>query len=207
MGIKQGTRKMKAEETKKKIFESAVAMFKERGFENISVDSIVETAGVSKGTFYVHYKSRHALIADYVNTLDLDYEHYFSTLVPGIEPSKMLLLVTGKIIDTLVDVIGYELIKIIYEAHITRTIDTDSLLGYNRKLYQIYRQIVSLGVKQGVFRQDIDMETVANHFVMSIRGITYEWCIRYPTVDLKEEVLKHCDLLLQGISKMTKGVS
>jgi len=55
-------RKLKAIETRKKIYTSAEQLFKKHGFENVSVDSIVEMANVSKGSFYVHFDSKNALI-------------------------------------------------------------------------------------------------------------------------------------------------
>jgi hypothetical protein len=40
---------------------------------------------------------------------------------------------------------------------------------------------------------------LANHLVLAIRGITFEWCIRYPDYNLREECIKHMDILLRGI--------
>lgn len=36
-------------------------------------------------------------------------------------------------------------------------------------------------------------------FIMAIRGLTYEWCIRYPDFDFKKEAQAHFWLLLDGI--------
>jgi hypothetical protein len=43
-------------------------------------------------------------------------------------------------------------------------------------------------------------DELSQHFVMTFRGLCYEWCIRYPEFDLKEQVLKHFKLLLDGIT-------
>ena len=63
--------------------QSAAKLFKKYGFADVSVDSIVEKAGVSKGTFYVHFDSKDALIvaltADYVNELDFDYKSFLDS--------------------------------------------------------------------------------------------------------------------------------
>ena len=199
MNVKKGnSRILRAAETKKRIYESALELFKRDGLST-SVDSIVEMAGVSKGAFYVHYESKLSLIIDYVNTLDLGYADYFSSLPSDTKPSVMLILVTEKISDVIENNIGFDLIKLIYEAQITKTINTDTQLSYNRKLYQIYNQIIKLGVQQGEFKATINIESVSNHFIMSIRGMTYEWCIRFPNFDLKDEILKHFGLLLSGI--------
>ena len=54
-------RTLQAVETKKKIFEAARQLVIKHGIENVSVDSIVEAATVSKGAFYVHFESKDAL--------------------------------------------------------------------------------------------------------------------------------------------------
>ena len=134
MNVKKGnSRILRAAETKKRIYESALELFKRDGLST-SVDSIVEMAGVSKGAFYVHYESKLSLIIDYVNTLDLGYADYFSSLPSDTKPSVMLILVTEKISDVIENNIGFDLIKLIYEAQITKTINTDTQLSYNRKL-------------------------------------------------------------------------
>lgn len=194
-------KKLQAIETKKRIYESALELFKDVGFEHMSVDSIVEKAGVAKGTFYVHYESKFSLIEEYVNNMDLDYEDYFSSLSPEIKPSALLTSVTEKIADLLVNRIGYDVIKIIYQAQLTRTFNLDSLLNNDRRLYLIYRRIILRGIEQGEFKATVDIVTIANHCVMSIRGMTYEWCIRFPYFNLKEEILQHFGLLLTGIKK------
>lgn len=195
---KAGSRILKAAETKKRIYESALALFKRDGF-GTSVDSIVELAGVSKGSFYVHYESKLSLIIDYVNTLDLGYADFFASLPSDIKPSAMLIRVTEKITDVIINDIGIDLIKLIYKAQITKTINLDIQLSYDRKVYQIYNQIIMLGVEQGEFKATLDIASVSNHCIMSIRGMTFEWCIRFPDFNYKDEVAKHIDLLLSGI--------
>ena len=197
---KASSRILKAAETKKRIYESALLLFKRDGF-GASVDSIVAMAGVSKGSFYVHFKSKFSLIIDYINDLDLGYADFFTSLPADIKPSAMLIRVTEKIADVIINDIGIDLIKLSYEAQITKTINIDIQLSYDRKVYQIYQQIIKLGVQQGEFKATINTDSVSRHCIMSIRGITYEWCIRFPDFDLKDETLRHFELLLSGIKK------
>ena len=54
------------------------------GFDNVSVDRIVEEAGL-QGTFYVHLKQRTTydiLISDYVRKVDMDYQAFIDTFSP-----------------------------------------------------------------------------------------------------------------------------
>ena len=77
-------RQQKAIETKKKIYEAAKHLAMAHGIENVSVDSIVEAAGVSKGAFYVHFESKDTLVAtlinEYTNIADLDYKSFLLSI-------------------------------------------------------------------------------------------------------------------------------
>ena len=194
-------RKTKGVETKNKIYESAAQLFKQHGFDNVSVDSIVEKAGVSKGTFYVHFSNKNALIGDFVENLNLDYEAYTENLPDNLSASEMLIIVAGKIADNISDLIGYDLMKIVYVAQVNRQINNRALLGHRIKIQAIFEKILAHGIQQGEFESTLDIEFIMNHFIICIRGITYEWSIMYPNYNLKEEAQKHFEILLKGIIK------
>ncbi len=42
--------------------QSALELFSERGFDEVTIDDISTHAGVTKGSFYSHYKSKHEII-------------------------------------------------------------------------------------------------------------------------------------------------
>lgn len=202
---KSGRRKEQAAETKKKLYESAGKLFRERDFTEVSVDNIVEEAGVSKGTFYVHFESKDALIAsfisDYTARLDLDYKTFLNSLPPDMPASDMLLAMNRKIADVLVDTIGYETMRTVYQLQLTRAVDMDAIKGYSRELYKMFGDILEQGIRRGEFKTDLPLEALSRHFVMAIRGLCYEWCIRYPDFELKEETAAHFRLLLDGIKE------
>jgi AcrR family transcriptional regulator len=202
---KKSNRKIRAIETKKKIYETANELFRKYGYENVSVDSIVEAAGVSKGAFYVHFDSKDTLVAtvinDYVNEVDLDYKSYIDSFRAETTSSDILISLIGKIADILNYTIGCDQMKSLYKAQITKSVDTNAVMGYTRELYKMFNDIIGKGVQQGEFKKDISVDTLAKHCLIAYRGLTYEWCIRYPDFDLKDQVLKHFEILLTGIKK------
>lgn len=202
---KMNGKKLQGLETKRKIYVSAAALFKEYGFENVSVDSIVEKAGISKGSFYVHFDSKDALtsalIEEYVSELDLSYKAFLETFPDNAKTSVILLSLVGKIAEIMTETIGYNLIKLAYRIQIDRNIGTGVLLSYGRDIYGVFADLFRKGVRQGEFREELDAETASEQFVTVLRGFTYEWCIRYPAFQLKDELLRHFRLLLSGIEK------
>lgn len=203
--VKISKRKLQALETKNKIYETARSLVMEHGFENVSVDSIVKAAGVSKGAFYVHFESKDALAAelvnDYTNMADMDYKSFLSTLPAPMSVLDTLILLAERISDYIEFKIGYENMRILYKAHLTKTVDTTSSMNYSRELYKLLYEVLDRGVKQGELREDIPVDSLSKHLILAIRGIIFEWCVRYPDFDLKEQVMDHFKILLHGLKR------
>ncbi len=204
MEMKKISRKMQAAETKKKIYDTAVLLFNEYGFENVSVDSIVEKAGISKGGFYVHFESKDAILTeminDYVNKLDLSYKSFLEALSDSAKTSDIILSLVDQISDT-IEKIGYDLIKLAYRIHIERNNKNDNLLSYDRDLYKVFSTLIQRGIDRGELRADLPPEMISYQFVTVLHGFTYEWCIRYPEINLKDNLCRHFELLFTGIKK------
>lgn len=202
---KRSIRKTNAVAKKEKIFNSAKSLFRKNGFENVSVDSIVEAAGVAKGSFYVYFDSKDSIIAafinDYVKEVDADYKTYLDSFDAQTPASDLIISFIEKITHILSNEIGYDQIRTLYRVQITKTVNTDAVLDYHREIYQLFHDILRRGIQQGEYRTDIPLEVLTRHFMTAIRGITYEWCIRYPDFDLKQEAREHFRILLSGIEK------
>jgi Transcriptional regulator len=191
--------KSKGMKTKEKIFEAGVALFEERGVEKTSVIDIVKKAGVSKGDFYVHYKSKFSMIEQYVQTLDLNYEEYFQSIPENTPALETLQMVTRKTAEVLVRKIGYGIVKNCYAAMLSSKIDSEMVLNYGRSLPLIYRNIILKGIQNSEFRSDADVDFFVRHLLTAMRGITFEWCISSQKFDLEKEFPLHIELLLEGL--------
>jgi hypothetical protein len=56
-----------------------------------------------------------------------------------------------------------------------------------------------MGLKDGELREDIPVEALAKHLILAIRGVVFEWCIRYPDFDFKQQLIDHFNILLYGL--------
>jgi AcrR family transcriptional regulator len=52
--------------TRARLFDAAVRLFAERGYAETSVDQIARAAGVAKGTFFVHFATKDAVVTELV---------------------------------------------------------------------------------------------------------------------------------------------
>jgi len=195
----------KGERTMRKLFESAALLFSNHEFDDVTVDAIVEAAGVSKGTFYIYFESKDALIAaflsDYVSKVDAEYKSHLDSHPDGTTASELILSLTAKIVDMITIKIGYNRMKTVYKVMLTDTIDMDTIKGYNRHLYQLFASVLERGMERGEFHTPFSIDILARQFVMAIRGLCYEWCIRYPKFDLEEQAFTHIQIMLNGIKE------
>jgi AcrR family transcriptional regulator len=72
------------EATHQRIYDTALALFQEHGFERVNVGQIAAGAGVSVPTFYAHYPSKEHVI------MQLPTAHDFAALLAG-QPAELAL--------------------------------------------------------------------------------------------------------------------
>ena len=59
----------KKNKTKQRIYEHALNLFKQYGFEEVSVQSIAAASGIAKGTFFNYYPSKADVLAEWYENL------------------------------------------------------------------------------------------------------------------------------------------
>jgi AcrR family transcriptional regulator len=195
-----GIRRERAQETRQRILDNALKLFRERGFDATSLDAIVDSAGVTKGAFYAHYDSKIGPVREYLDTLDLDYRSRYAAIPKDGDPSVSLSAFADTVAEMLGSCVGLDLLRAVYRAEVAQEISLDPFVSRDRDLYRIFEEILERGRDDGAFRRDIDGARVAGHIVMAIRGMVFEWCARAPAFDLREELAAHIALLTDGIT-------
>ena len=198
------SRKEKAALTRNKLYASAEQLFRQHGFEAVNVDAIVRHAGVSKGSFYVYFESKNFLIAtlinDYVKKVDFDYRRYMESLPLNLPAQDIIYALVNKIADVLMENIGITNMRILYKIQLDEESKSNAIIDYNRELYQLFCDVISLGIARHDLQTPYPAEDVARHFVMAFRGLAFEWCVRHPDFDLKEQAQHHFKLLMSGMA-------
>lgn len=59
----------KGEKRKQELLQIAYRLFLTKGYEETSVDEIIEEAKIAKGTFYYHFKSKEELLEALINKM------------------------------------------------------------------------------------------------------------------------------------------
>ena len=146
-----------------------------------------------------------SLISDYVKKVDMDYQAFIDACSPDMAAADMLICLVQKIMDVIIETIGLERMKTLYRAHLTNISHSGTAASYQRMLYKTIMDVLDRGIQRGEFVTALTLEELANHLILAMRGLIYEWCIRYPDFDLKTQSRAHFDLILKGIQRGSKS--
>jgi AcrR family transcriptional regulator len=78
---------LKGDQTKALILETALQMFRERGYEETTMRAIAEKAGVSLGNAYYYFHSKEHLIQDFYHRI---HEEHLAAATPALEKHSSL---------------------------------------------------------------------------------------------------------------------
>ncbi len=87
----------KGEKRKKELLKIAYDMFLTQGYENTSVDEIIEKAQIAKGTYYYHFQSKEQMLEEVIDMM-IDSETKMAEQVIGMDipvPQKIVMILTS----------------------------------------------------------------------------------------------------------------
>lgn len=79
------------EETRERILHSAAQLFTQRGFDGVGINDVMAHAGLTRGAFYAHFKSKSELYAQAIVTAATDAQAKLVAALPN-QPSKRQLV-------------------------------------------------------------------------------------------------------------------
>ncbi len=87
----------KGEKRKKELLKIAYDMFLTQGYENTSVDEIIEKAKIAKGTYYYHFQSKEQMLEEVIDMM-IDSETEMAKQVIGMDiqvPQKIVMILAS----------------------------------------------------------------------------------------------------------------
>lgn len=188
----------KGSKTKQHLYECAIALFQEKGYDQVSVDEIVRDAGTAKGTFYIYFDSK----ADIIAYMLQEYDHYYDQVEQALDArasvDARLAVIIRSSCDFTQKTIGLDLIRVLYANQLMGTLHQEELYT-NRALYRIIRKLVEEGQASGLYSSEEGAETLTNRIVRCIRGTFYEWCLQDGAFDLAEECTRFAAGFCRGL--------
>lgn len=184
----------KGENTKAKIFQTAIQLFREKGYDNVSVEEIVALAKIAKGTFYIYFPTKAHVVAELFEEYDCRYAAAAKKIY-SIQPQcDQLAAVVHEALLITTDIIGCDLTKVAYQSQLGLTTkSTDE----NRQLYKTLSKIIAKGQECGEFNSERAAGFYAMLIVRNLRGTIYEWCMTSEGFDLLTEGTDYMNCIMR----------
>ena len=136
--------------TKRKIFETSMKLFAQKGYDATSIEEITETVGVAKGTLYYHFSSKEEifdfLIEEGVKLLKNSIEIKTTNLTNSIDKVRAIILIQIKVLVKYEDLITIVLSEMWGSSSRSLTC---------KKYVFEYIEIIEKIVKQGIENNEI----------------------------------------------------
>lgn len=174
-------REIQSLETKQKIFSTALVLFDQKGYDNVTINDICHQIGLTKGAFYHHFNSKSDILImkyKFNESSLLKYYHSISSELP--------LQKLDKIINRF---INYPKLTSLEEMKSSFKVQIDShyqefVGGDSAVQKSILIKIIEEGQATGDIRDDLTAELLADIIIRYKFGLYIEWCIKDGNMDI-----------------------
>ena len=187
-------------QTKSRIVSTAWQLFYRYGYDNTTIDDIVEASNTSKGSFYHYFESKDALMGSLSYLFDEKYEELMETLDPNLDPLQKLIQMNQELFLMIENTVSVSLLSQLFSTQLI-TKGEKHLLEPDRTYYRLLRQIAIEGQEQEIFRKELSVNDIMRAYAMFERGMMYDWCLAGGNYSLTQYSQQILPLYLQGLSR------
>lgn len=184
--------------TKSRIVSAAWKLFYEQGYEDTTIEEIIEVSGTSKGSFYHYFEGKDALLGSLAYMMDEKYEELEPEISEDADCYEVLLYLNHELMIMIEETINLDLLTELYSTQLT-TRGEKPLLDHDRTYYKLLRRIITRGRERGELIRDMGVSEMVRYYAMCERALIYEWCLRKGEYSLQEEAARKLPLMLQSL--------
>ena len=176
--------------TKSRIVKAAWNLFYKKGYEQTTVEDIINASRTSKGTFYHYFKGKESLLNSLSYLFDEKYEELSASIDPDMSAYDKLLHLNHELfymIETSVDI---SLLAFLYSSQLV-TKDKKSLADSKRFYFKWITEILEDGLKSGEFKNTSTAKELMKIYAMYERAILYDWALNRGKDSLCEYCVRH----------------
>ena len=162
--------KKNSRNTKGKIVSAAWKLFYQQGYDDTTVEEIVEVSGTSRGSFYHYFEGKDALLSSLSYLFDDKYAELEKELDPSLTPIDKLKFLNQELFLLIENTVSVELLSRLFATQLT-TSGERHMLNTNRTYYKLLRQITIEGKEQGIFKDELSINDITRAYAMFERGL------------------------------------
>jgi AcrR family transcriptional regulator len=170
--------------TLEKIFETAQALFIEKGYANVTVQDICDACGLTKTAFYYHLKSKEDIILHMYDPITESIAHKLVPILDAENHWEQLMLCFEHLIE------GSEK----YGTDVCRQVLISNLKNdkgsydFREDLTKVAISIIKHAQAAGQIRNSSPADALYEASAYAFLGYEVTWCIKSGSIDRKKEV-------------------
>ena len=168
--------KKSARNTRGKIVSAAWKLFYEQGYEDTTVEEIIELSKTSKGSFYHYFDGKDALLSTLSVLFDDKYEELKTQLDPELSAVEKLLRLNSELFTMIEISISIDLLARLLSTQLI-TNGEKHLLDHNRTYYKLLRKIIAQGQEDGQIGTKMSVTEMVKLYALCERALLYDWCL------------------------------
>lgn len=161
---------------KDRLLKAAWQLFLEKGYEETTVNDIIDYSKTSRGSFYHHFRGKEDLIFSLAYMFDDNYDEWLEALTPDMTAIDKLIDLDRFVLTNLEHSRYAPFFSTLYGLQVM-TEGTRHILNPKRRYYQIILQLVKEGIETGEIKTNAPYTEIAEKFASLERGFTYDWCL------------------------------
>lgn len=186
-------RQAKAEKTRNHIFDTALLLFREKGFDETAIRDITERAGVSVGNFYHYFPSKQAILEEEFRRADDDFKVLMDSDCLGCEGTARIVTYMRHY-GAQVATAGYDMAKQLY------TYRNTLFLRKDKPMQTGLTALVADCQEKGLLAATPPPGEICRFFFVAARGAVLDWCVRGGEGDIVEELGSQAERLLHAFT-------
>jgi TetR/AcrR family transcriptional regulator, cholesterol catabolism regulator len=183
---------------KEELTRHSVKLFQQKGFSETSIQDIVDSLGVTKGTFYYYFKSKEQLLMEIHSRYIDDLLHRQKMVIENEETCQNKI---AKIIELIIlDIKTQGPNGRIYlrEMRNLSTENADIIKAKRSKFRHNIEQVIIEGIDSGEFRKELQPKLIT-FAVLGVTNWSYQWMDPSGDVSVEELAIMFSDFVLHGI--------
>lgn len=193
--------KKTTKKTKSKIVTAAWKLFYEQGYDNTTVEEIIDESGTSRGSFYHYFEGKDALLGSLAYMFDEKYEELSENLPDGIDSIETLLFLNKELFAMIEETVDFDLLCRLLSSQLV-TNGEKHLLDRNRTYYKLLKKIITAGQESGEITDEFSANELVKHYALIERGIMYDWCLSNSEYSLSKYAGRFMPGLLMSFRKI-----
>ena len=183
--------------TRGRIVAAAWRLFYEQGYEDTTVEEIIELSHTSRGSFYHYFDGKDALLSTLSDLFDEKYESLQPQLDSGMTAMEQLLFLNRELFGMIEDSVSRDLLARLLSTQLV-TSGEKHLLNRDRTYYRLLRRIITAGQAAGELTDRRSAGELVKLYALCERALMYDWCLWGGDYSLREYAEKNLPDFLSG---------